>query len=412
MRLTCVVPWAANPASTSAAEARRSLAMTGAPLKGRPPLMMALGPSMEISAPSRASSLTCINRDSKMRSVIMLNPGVSAIRTIICAWASVGNPAYGMVVISTGFNCLAALTVRLNPLRSIFAPVSRSLSSTAWRWAARAPCIVIFPSVAAAAMANVAVSMRSGITSCLQPSNSFTPLIVVVGLPAPTICAPILFRKNARSTTSGSQAALSMVVTPWARTAAIMTFAVPSTVGPARPKKHIRPNQLRRLGVNVTTFDGDLRPQIAHAFQMQINRARPNHAAARQRNFRLMLTSQERPENADRAAHLADQIVIANGLQFARLDRNDVPIHLHLRPERHEDFRHELDIAQIRRPPDHTTLSGQQRRRHNRENGVFRAANGHLAVQRHTTSDQQTIHVRARVEILPGTSRSFGREFH
>jgi hypothetical protein len=33
---------------------------------------IALGPSMEISAPRRASSLTCMKRDSKMRSVMML----------------------------------------------------------------------------------------------------------------------------------------------------------------------------------------------------------------------------------------------------------------------------------------------------------------------------------------------------
>ena len=53
---------------------------------------MALGPSIAMSAPRRASSLTCMKRDSKMRSVMMLMPGVSAISTIICAWASVGNP--------------------------------------------------------------------------------------------------------------------------------------------------------------------------------------------------------------------------------------------------------------------------------------------------------------------------------
>ena len=53
---------------------------------------MALGPSMAISAPSRASSLTCMKRDSNIRSVMMLMPGVSAINTIICACTSVGKP--------------------------------------------------------------------------------------------------------------------------------------------------------------------------------------------------------------------------------------------------------------------------------------------------------------------------------
>src|SRR2546426_572004 len=78
MRFTSVVPLATSPAITRAAEARRSLAITGAPLKGRPPFTIALGPSMAMSAPNRVSSLTCMKRDSKIRSVIMLMPGVNA----------------------------------------------------------------------------------------------------------------------------------------------------------------------------------------------------------------------------------------------------------------------------------------------------------------------------------------------
>ena len=63
--------------------------------------------------------------------------------------------------------------------------------------------------------------------------------MVIVGLPAPEICAPIALRKFARSTTSGSHAALSMTVTPSASVAAIITLAVPSTVEPARPPRNI-----------------------------------------------------------------------------------------------------------------------------------------------------------------------------
>ncbi len=72
--------------------------------------------------------------------------------------------------------------------------------------------------------------------------------MVTVGLPAPEICAPIAFRKSARSTTSGSQAALSMTVTPSASAAAIITFAVPSTVEPARPPRKIA-EPTRRLAL-------------------------------------------------------------------------------------------------------------------------------------------------------------------
>ena len=73
------------PASNNAADARKSLAITGAPLNGRPPFTIALGPSISISAPNLASSLTCMKRDSKIRSVMMLIPGASVMSAIICA---------------------------------------------------------------------------------------------------------------------------------------------------------------------------------------------------------------------------------------------------------------------------------------------------------------------------------------
>ena len=63
--------------------------------------------------------------------------------------------------------------------------------------------------------------------------------MVMVGLPAPEIFAPMAFRNFARSTTSGSHAALSMTVTPAASVAAIITLAVPSTVDPDRPPRNV-----------------------------------------------------------------------------------------------------------------------------------------------------------------------------
>ena len=100
--------------------------------------------------------------------------------------------------------------------------------------------------IAAAAMAKVAASIRSAMTSCSAPCNSLTPVMVTVGLPTPESLAPIAVRNFARSTTSGSHAALSIIVTPSASTAAIMALAVPSTVEPARPPRNIGPPTKRR----------------------------------------------------------------------------------------------------------------------------------------------------------------------
>jgi len=55
-------------------------------------------------------------------------------------------------------------------------------------------------------------------------------VIRTVGVPAPSMAAPIADSSAARSSTSGSQAALRITVSPSARQAAIMTFSVPVTV--------------------------------------------------------------------------------------------------------------------------------------------------------------------------------------
>ncbi|CAB4587108.1 unannotated protein [freshwater metagenome] len=61
--------------------------------------------------------------------------------------------------------------------------------------------------------------------------NFFTPVIVIFVVPSPWIFAPIEIRNSPRSTRSGSRAALSIVVTPSARTAAVIMFSVAPTEG-------------------------------------------------------------------------------------------------------------------------------------------------------------------------------------
>ena len=53
----------------------------------------------------------------------------------------------------------------------------------------------------------------------------------MVELPTPSILAPIAANIWARSTISGSRAALSITVVPWASTAAISRFSVAPTLG-------------------------------------------------------------------------------------------------------------------------------------------------------------------------------------
>ncbi len=91
----------------------------------------------------------------------------------------------------------------------------------------------------APATRKVPASIRSGITSCSAPCSSLTPSTTICGVPAPSIRAPILFKKFAKSTTSGSQAASSITVVPSASTLAIKTLSVPRTVLPNLPFNEI-----------------------------------------------------------------------------------------------------------------------------------------------------------------------------
>ncbi len=81
------------------------------------------------------------------------------------------------------------------------------------------------------AMRMVPASMRSPITSFSMGVRLSTPSTSIVDDPAPEICAPMPLRNAARSLISGSRAALSSTVCPFARTAAVSRFSVAPTLG-------------------------------------------------------------------------------------------------------------------------------------------------------------------------------------
>ncbi len=90
--MTTVSPRAASAAITSLTEARRSVAITGAPFRPATPRTRASPPETAMSAPSRASSGACMKRFSKMVSRITLSPLASVISAMNCACRSVAKP--------------------------------------------------------------------------------------------------------------------------------------------------------------------------------------------------------------------------------------------------------------------------------------------------------------------------------
>ena len=164
-----------------------------------------------------------------MLSVTMLVPSARASVTVIWGCISVGNPGYGRVLMSVCL-CLGLPTTRTASSNSITSqPSSISFALIASRCFGITFCTIMSPRVIAAAHINVPASIWSGIIEYSVPCNLWTPLIRITSVPAPLIFAPILFRKFATSTTWGSFAGFSIIVSPSARVAAIIILIVAPT---------------------------------------------------------------------------------------------------------------------------------------------------------------------------------------
>ncbi len=81
---------------------------------------------------------------------------------------------------------------------------------------------------------NEPTSMWSEQTRCSQPRRVRWPRIRRTFEPMPSMSAPIETSRRHRSWTCGSQAAFRIVVSPAARTAAMIAFSVPVTEASSR----------------------------------------------------------------------------------------------------------------------------------------------------------------------------------
>ena len=150
--------------------------------------------------------------------------------------------------------------------------------------------------------------MRSAMMVCSAPRSRSTPWMRMVEVPAPSIFAPILISRSARSTTSGSRAALRSTVSPLASTAAIIRSSVPVTV--MRSKWTVRAAQaVGRHGFDVAVRLMDRRAQLFQAEDVQVDGPRADGAAARQRNARAAAARHQRPQHQAGRAHGLDQLV-------------------------------------------------------------------------------------------------------
>ena len=160
---------------------------------------------------------------------MILVPFDRANVTPICGCMSVGNPGYGSVFTCVLFKRLFATTLTASSNSSTWHPISSNLEIVASRCFGITFNTVMSPFVAAAANINVPASIWSGIIEYSVLWSFCTPRILITSVPAPLMLAPMLFRKFATSTTCGSFATFSRMVSPSAIAAAIITLIVAPT---------------------------------------------------------------------------------------------------------------------------------------------------------------------------------------
>ena len=151
-----------------------------------------------------------------------------------CGCRSVGNPGYGSVTTSMAVGRLFIWTLNPSLVISTSAPAVTNFSSAIERCSLFALRTVMSPPVITAATAQVPATIRSATVVCSTAFKLETPVIVSSEVPTPSICAPMANNMLQMSTISGSRAALSITVTPFAVTAAINKVSVAPTLGKSR----------------------------------------------------------------------------------------------------------------------------------------------------------------------------------
>ena len=252
--------------------------------------------------------------------------------------------------------------------------------------------VTSLPAIAPATR-KVPASMRSGMTECSAPCSSFTPSMMMRRVPAPSIFAPMALRKFARSTTSGSAAALLDHRRALGKDGG-HHHVVRAEHGRAEFPAHVRHRAAEVGGkhLHVARVDAHRSAERLKALQMQIDRAVADDAAARQRNRGLLLASEQRPEHADRRAHFADDFVRRDCFDLFRLDPHRAAGAFHFRAQMHQNLEHVVDVTQVGHVADDARLAREQCGREDRQRRVLRAADGHRARKFLTAVNQNFIH--------------------
>ncbi len=168
---------------------------------------------------------------------------------------------------------------------------------------------------------------------------------------------------------------------------------------------------LRRLGKDIAVMQLDLGTQLSQALEVQIDRARADGAAARQRDLGLAATRHERSQHQHRRAHLAYEIVGGSGVDDAGGLKSHAARGRRRTSSRFRDrdgraqlaqqAGHRRDIHEVRHIGEMQRFRRQQRRRHQRQGCILGAADLNLAMEPATAANAYPIHA---LRLLSGMS--------
>ena len=212
-------------------------------------------------------------------------------------------------------------------------------------------------------------------------SPGSTPRTTSVAVPMPEMSAPIATNISQRSTTSGSRAALSIVVTPSAYTAAVTMFSVAPTLG--NPNVTSAPCRRSAVASSSPWLNLNSAPIASSpAMCMSIGRA-PKSSPPGIDSRDPPAAREQRAEHVDRRPDPLDQLV--------RGDRREVAGVGHPQPaglgdlgadaDRRQQLGHDRHVDDRRHVGQLVGAVGEDRRRHQLEHGVLGAGDVDGAAQ-------------------------------
>ena len=147
-------------------------------------------------------------------------------------------------------------------------------------------------------------------------------------------------------------------------------------------------------GVDVAAFQADFGAHLLQPFQVQVDRPGADGAAAWKRDLGFAAAGEQGAEHQDGGAHFSHDVVGGEGVRYRAAERDGAAFLVGAfdgDAVLGEELAHGVQVGEQGDVGEGQALVGEQAGGHQREAGVFGAANVDAAVQRAATLDQYAV---------------------